>query len=130
MRRLVNSHCSSRARGLSNPSLIGAGMQAAVALARIESCRCSSRSNAPRRCISVRSRWNAERPAPLSTVISSTSGMRLINFASSLPITQVKRVRGQVLCSVRSSGTTWQVSPMADNRSRQTFSGASMEVSE
>ncbi len=56
MRRLVNSHCSSRARGLSKPSLIGADMQAAAALARIDSCRCSSRSNAPRRCISVRSR--------------------------------------------------------------------------
>jgi hypothetical protein len=56
--------------------------------------------------------------------------MRLINFASSLPITQVKRVRGQALCSVRNRGTTWQVSPMADNRNRQTFSGESMEMSE
>ena len=61
--------------------------------------------------------------------------MRLINFASSLPITQVKRVRGHASCSVRNNGTTWQVSPMADRRSRQTFSagasiGACMELSE
>jgi hypothetical protein len=51
-------------------------------------------------------------------------------FRFSLPITHVKRVRGHASCSARKSGTTWQVSPMADNRRRQTFSGASMESSE
>jgi len=43
-----------------------------------------------------------------------------------LPITQVKRVRGHAACSLRSSGTTWQVSPMALSRSRQTLSGEFM----
>ena len=49
--------------------------------------------------------------------------MRLINFASILPITQLKRALGHASCSVRSSGTTWQVSPIAERRSRQIFSG-------
>ena len=54
-RRLVNSHCSSRARALSKPSFTGARIMAAAPLARIDSCRCRSRSKAPRRCISSRS---------------------------------------------------------------------------
>jgi len=35
----------------------------------------------------------------------------------------VNRVFGQASCNVRSSGTTWQVSPIADRRSKQTLSG-------
>ena len=37
---------------------------------------------------------------------------------------QVKRVSGQARCNVRTIGSTWQVSPMAERRRMQTLAGA------
>ena len=37
---------------------------------------------------------------------------------------QVKLVFGQARCNVRTTGNTWQVSPIADNRRMQTLRGA------
>ena len=62
-------------------------------------------------------------PERLSMVINSTPGSRLIRRASIRPITQVMRVSGQACCSVRTIGTTWQVSPMAEKRSMQRLRG-------
>ena len=39
-------------------------------------------------------------------------------------MTQVMRVSGQARCNACTSGTTWQVSPMAESRSRQMLCGA------
>ncbi len=38
-------------------------------------------------------------------------------------MTQVKRVSGQACCSVRTTGTTWQVSPMAESLRMHTSRG-------
>ena len=51
------------------------------------------------------------------------SGMWPSSFASTRPMIQVKRVSGQARCSVRTTGSTWQVSPMADRRRMQTLAG-------
>ena len=45
--------------------------------------------------------------------------------ASVLPMIQVSWVAGHACCKVRTIGTTWQASPMADNLSMQTLRGAS-----
>ena len=41
---------------------------------------------------------------------------------------QVKRVSGQARCRVRTTGSTWQVSPMAERRRMQTLAGRSIEA--
>jgi len=43
---------------------------------------------------------------------------------SEAPMIHVNSACGQACCSVRSTGTTWQVSPIADSRSRHTRRGA------
>ena len=47
-----------------------------------------------------------------------------ISLASSLPMIQVNRVCGQASCRARSAAAAWQVSPMAERRSRQTLRGS------
>ena len=56
----------------------------------------------------------------------TTPGTAPISLDSSAPITQVKWLSGQACCRVRSTGTTWQVSPMADSLSMQMFCGVEM----
>jgi hypothetical protein len=41
---------------------------------------------------------------------------------------QEKRVAGQARCRLRTTGNTWQVSPMAESRRMQTLSGGMMEA--
>ena len=50
--------------------------------------------------------------------------------ASVLPMIHVNCVFGQACCSVRTIGTTWQVSPIADSRSMQTLRGGSAETAD
>jgi hypothetical protein len=45
--------------------------------------------------------------------------------ASLLPMIQVNWVAGHACCKVRTIGTTWQVSPIADSLRIQTLRGAS-----
>ena len=47
--------------------------------------------------------------------------------ASVLPMIQVSWVSGHACCNVRTIGTTWQVSPIADSLRRQTLRGGSDE---
>ena len=71
--------------------------------------------------------WRSRRYEPsrlfLSRTMNSMSGMWPSSFASTRPMIQVKRVSGQARCKVRTTGSTWQVSPMADRRSMQTLAG-------
>ena len=45
--------------------------------------------------------------------------------ASLLPMSQVSWVAGHACCKVRTIGTTWQASPIADSRRMQTLRGGS-----
>ena len=56
-------------------------------------------------------------------MINSTPSIRLMRRASVLPMIHVNCVCGQARCKVRSIGTAWQVSPIADSLSRQTLRG-------
>ena len=111
---------------LTGPFEMEGGSVAVVAtrLARSASCMCSSASKRrPRSCSrSVRRALKVER---LSTVINSTPSMRLMRRASLLPMIHVSWVVGHACCKVRTSGTTWQVSPIADSLRMQTLRGAS-----
>jgi 3-deoxy-D-manno-octulosonic acid kinase len=49
--------------------------------------------------------------------------MPLNRLASSVPITHENRVSGQAACSVRTTGSVWQQSPIADSRMIQTVAG-------
>ena len=49
--------------------------------------------------------------------------MSPINRASDLPMTQVKRVSGHAVCSVRTIGTAWHVSPSDESRRMHTERG-------
>jgi hypothetical protein len=125
---LVNSHCNSRARRRSNPSLTGARIRVLMRLARIDSCMSSSKSKCRSRK-TPRSRLSSVSIALLSKVINSISGrIAVISLASSLPMIHVKRVCGHAACMVRSAATAWQVSPMAERRSRHTRCGAGWKV--
>src|SRR5262245_3495501 len=55
--------------------------------------------------------------------MNSISGMCPSSFASSWPMTQVKRVWGQACWSVRTTAKVWHTSPMADSRRIQTRAG-------
>src|SRR5580698_5390058 len=125
---LVNSHCNSRARRRSNPSLIGAWIRRLTKLARNDSCISSSRSKRrPRK--SARRRHNSRRVAALSKVINSTSGsISLISLASTLPMIQVNRVSGQAAWKARSAANAWQVSPIAERRSRHTCCSGGLKL--
>ncbi len=124
----VNSHCSSRARCRSNPSLIGAWTRRLIRLARKDNCISSSRSKRrPRN--SARKRHNSRRVAALSKVINSISGsISLISLASTLPMIQVNRVSGQAAWKARSAASAWQVSPIAERRSRHTCCGGGLKL--
>src|SRR3984885_371851 len=117
---LVNSHCGSRARCRSKPSLIGAWMRPLSRLARKDNCISSSRSKCrPRN--RARKRHNSRRVAALSKMINSISGrISLISLARSLPMIQVNRVSGHAAWKARSAASAWQVSPIAERRSRHT----------
>src|SRR5450631_118687 len=124
----VNSHCSSRARGRSKPSLIAELTKRLSMLARKDSCRSSSRSKCRARK-SVRSRHHSLRVAPLSKVINSISGsISVINLASSLPMIQVKRVSGHASWKARSAARAWQVSPIAERRNRHTCCSGGLKL--
>jgi hypothetical protein len=49
--------------------------------------------------------------------------MSLMRRDSVFAMIHVKRVAGHACCIVRSTGTTWQVSPMAERRKRHTVRG-------
>ena len=105
MRSLVNSHCSSRARRRSNPSLTGALIKVLTRLARMDNCMCSSRSKRrPARLLRTLS--NPAVSADLSKVINSISGSSaIISLASGLPMIQVKRACGHAACSMRKAAS-------------------------
>src|ERR1700679_1509287 len=125
---LVNSHCNSRARCRSNPSLIGARTRPLIRLARNDNCISSSRSKR-RSCNSARKRHNSRRVAVLSKVINSISGsISLISLASTLPMIQVNRASGQAAWKARSAASAWQVSPIAERRSRHTCCGGGLKL--
>src|SRR6202522_3378526 len=123
IRALVNNHCNSRARARSKPILIGARTKQLIMPARNDNCMLSSKSK--RRCDStLRTRISSRAIALLSKVINSISGsIAVISLASSLPMIQVNRVCGHAACKARSAANAWQVSPMAERRSRHTFCG-------
>jgi len=119
------SNLLSHHSGLHHVFLASSGAEAnegAIKLARSANCMCS---NTSKRCARSRARnlSHSVMPARLSTMINSTPSMRLMSRCSSRPMTQVKRVCGHARCSVRSTGTTWQVSPIADSRRMQTLRG-------
>ena len=64
-----------------------------------------------------------DQPAALSNVTNVTPGRSPTSLRSSLPITHVSATSGHACCSVRTSGTTWVTSPMAEVRSRQIEAG-------
>ena len=62
-------------------------------------------------------------PAFLSKVINSIPSAPSSNLCSVVPITQLMWVFGNAACSVRTTGSVWQQSPIADRRSMQMASG-------
>src|SRR5690606_13338021 len=56
------------------------------------------------------------------------SGMWPSSFASTRPMIQVKTVSGHARCKVRTTGSTWHVSPIADRRRMQTLRGTKSRV--
>ena len=83
---------------------------------------CNSTSN--RRCFSLwRKLEYSEMPADLLKMINSIFGIWPSNNASILPIIQVIFASGQVSWMLRTTASTWQVSPMADRRRMQIFLG-------
>ena len=119
----VNSHCSSRARRRSKPSLTGARTSIETRLARKESCRSSSRSKR-RGWSNLRKRRSSPSVESLSKMINSTPGrIAVISLASSLPMIHVNRVAGHAWLKACNAAAAWHVSPMAERRSKQTRCG-------
>ena len=65
----------------------------------------------------------------LSKVINSISGrIAVISLASTLPMIQVKRVSGHAAWKARSAANAWQVSPIAERRSRHTCCSGGLKL--
>ena len=124
MRALVNSHCSSRARARSKPSRMRARAPAARPGSRAATAACAAAHRSGGRAQRARiARAARASPARLSMVINSTPGSSAMRRASVRPMIQVSRVAGQARCSVRTTGTTWQVSPIAESRRMHRLAG-------